>query len=107
MSQTQTDTDFLAAEEKARMIEHMNEDHADAVLNYVHAFLGVQAATAARLLDIDRDAMSVEYHTDQGRVLGRIPFTEPLTGKAQIRPVLVEMAKVARQRLGLAVPAPH
>lgn len=100
MSDTHIHDDFLTSSEKERMIGHMNEDHADAVLDYVHAFTGARTARRARLLDMDRFALAVEYHTEQGRNICRIPFAEPLDSKDAVRPALVDMAKLARERLG-------
>lgn len=100
MNSTHAGSDFLTTSEKERMIVHMNGDHADAVLDYVRAFAGVRSASRARLLDMDRYAMSVEYHTDRGMNICRIPFAGPLCGKDEVRPALVSMAKQARERLG-------
>lgn len=100
MNSTYAGSDFLTTSEKKRMIVHMNDDHADAVLDYVRAFTGVRSASRARLLDLDRFALAVEYHTEHGRNVCRIPFAEPLDSKDAIRPVLVGMAKLARERLG-------
>jgi putative heme iron utilization protein len=101
MHGTPTDSSFLSQTEKDRMIGHMNDDHADAVLNYVRAFTGARSANQARLLDIARDAMAVEYHTEQGRNICRIPFAQPLSSKDEVRSALVQLAQLARERLGI------
>lgn len=103
MNGTHTNSDFLTPAEKERMIGHMNDDHADVVLDYVRAFAGARSASRARLLDMDRYAIAVEYYTVQGRNICRIPFAEPLASKDAVRPTLVDMAKLAHERLG-AVP---
>lgn len=102
MNDTRSNSDFLTPCEKERMIGHMNDDHADAVLDYVRAFAGARSASRARLLDLDRYAIAVEYHTERGRNICRIPFAEPLASKDAVRPTLVDMAKLAHARLGTA-----
>ena len=99
MVTTHTQTDFLSSADKERMIGHMNTDHSDTILDYVHAFVGESSAQHARLLDIGPDAMAVEYHTEHGSNICRIPFTTPLTSKDDVRPTLVKLAQLARERL--------
>ncbi len=84
-----------------RIITHMNDDHADAVLLYVQAFAPVERATAARMVSIDLLAMTLEYEYPGGTGVARIVFDPPLAGPQEVRRRLVALVKEARLILGL------
>ncbi len=83
----------------ARVIEHMNDDHADAVLLYVQAFGGVSEATEARMTSIDLATMGLEYRSPHGSGVVKVAFQPRLTGAEELRPRLVAMVDDARERL--------
>lgn len=92
-------SEFLSEQEKTRMVGHMNEDHADAVMNYLRVFAGVSHADTALLTDLDRQGMTLAYELDGRRRQCTIDFGTPLEDKSQVREKLVQMAQEARERL--------
>ncbi|PKP67608.1 MAG: pyridoxamine 5'-phosphate oxidase, partial [Alphaproteobacteria bacterium HGW-Alphaproteobacteria-5] len=89
--------DALAAElAKAEqgIVAHMNEDHAGAVGLYA-TVLAKAGPGHWRLVSIDPRGLDLAA----GQRLIRLNFEKPLTVAAEIRPLLVEMAKEARTRL--------
>jgi len=89
--------DELAAElAKAEqgIVSHMNEDHAEAVGLYA-TVLAKAGPGHWRIVSIDPRGLDLAA----GQRVIRLNFARPLTAAAEIRPVLVEMAKEARTRL--------
>jgi heme iron utilization protein len=102
MNTTQTPTALFTPENRARVLDHMNGDHADAVLRYARHFAGHVGATAARLIDIDAEAILLSVTLPEGEVRVRIPFAQPLAAPEDAHQALVAMAKEARRREALA-----
>jgi heme iron utilization protein len=96
-----TAADYAAARpdplaEAARgILEHMNADHADALvlLARVHAGLEVEAAT---MTSVDRLGFHVRVQTATGVKGARIPFLREVGTPGETRAVLVEMVQLAR-----------
>lgn len=97
-----THAGFFPPEQRAHVLEHMNSDHADAVLRYARFFAGFKAATAARLTDIDAEAITLAVTLPHGEVGARLPFATPLAKPDDAHLTLVAMAKEARRRESLA-----
>ncbi|HAC58087.1 MAG: pyridoxamine 5'-phosphate oxidase [Parvibaculum sp.] len=76
------------------IVSHMNEDHAEAVGLYATVLAKAEPGHW-RIASID--PRGLDLAADQ-RVI-RLNFAKPLTSAAEIRPVLVEMAKEARAKL--------
>ncbi|MEM7564988.1 MAG: DUF2470 domain-containing protein [Pseudomonadota bacterium] len=88
---------MLDEESVRRIIEHMNDDHSDAVLLYVQAFAKKTNAVSAQLVEFDNVGMGIQYQLDNGNQAEcRIDFEEPLKIVEQARPVLVKMVGQAR-----------
>mgnify|MGYP006274422115 FL=1 len=89
----------LPAEAVERIVSHMNEDHADAVLRYARYFGQSLAAESARLVDLDTRAMriAVDFPDAPSRRIS-VAFREPLTSADDAHRVMVAMAKEARRR---------
>ncbi len=100
-----TTASFFPAAHKDRIVGHMNEDHADAVLNYARHFGGLADASAARLDDLDQAGMDITVTLPGGNVAARVAYARPLETPADAHHVLVEMAQTAAQ--ALAGPAPR
>jgi hypothetical protein len=82
----------------ARIVEHMNDDHADAVLRYVRFLAGRLNATAARLVDLDPIAMRIETDFADGTTqVVSVAFPEALESAEDAHRVMVSMAKDARR----------
>jgi putative heme iron utilization protein len=81
-------------------IAHLNEDHADALLEMARALGGQPEATAARCLDADRSGLDLVVTTDGGEVPVRVSYEEPIDEPADLRKATVKLAH--RARLGAA-----
>jgi heme iron utilization protein len=82
-----------------RAIDHLNEDHADALLEMAQAFGGQPEATAARCLDADRTGLDLIATTAAGEVPVRVPYEEPIDEPAGLRKATVKLAHSARAAL--------
>lgn len=85
----------------ARAIEHLNDDHADALLEMVRALGGQPEATAARCLDADRTGLDLVATTPAGEVDVRVEYEEPIDEPAGLRKATVKLAQKARAELGM------
>ncbi|KAI4868151.1 hypothetical protein F4820DRAFT_150905 [Hypoxylon rubiginosum] len=85
---------------KARIIGHMNKDHAKELTQYLRAFNGMSssAARGAQLTDMTLDAMTIESTSGTYTVA----ITPPLGSAADARVRLVDMSQRAQQLLGLS-----
>lgn len=83
-----------------RAIEHLNDDHDDALLDMARAIGGCPAATAARCVDADRTGLDLIAETPSGEVEVRVPFDEPIDGPEGLRKATVKLAHRARAELG-------
>jgi hypothetical protein len=84
--------DDPVSREAARAIAHLNADHADALLDMARALAGCPEALAARCLDADRTALTLEATTPTDTLTLRIPTTSrfptprPPQGDREARP---------------------
>lgn len=81
---------------RAAVIEHMNDDHADACLLYARRQAGLPEAQNAVMIDITLSHMRLEV---DGRHV-EVAFHRRATGRNDLRAVLVEMVKRAREQDG-------
>ena len=89
--------------ESARgILDHMNEDHADAVLSYTHAFTRAKEATKAVMVGIDRYGFELSVTTDKGPRPARIAFENEITTPTEARQALVALVGAARKQLSPA-----
>jgi putative heme iron utilization protein len=84
------------ADSAAGIIEHMNTDHADALVLLARAFAGFEAQEAA-MTSVDRLGFHIRLKTQDGARGARIAFLREVTSPAEARKVLVEMTAQARQ----------
>ncbi|OTB04566.1 hypothetical protein M426DRAFT_320684 [Hypoxylon sp. CI-4A] len=85
---------------KARIVEHMNKDHAKEISQYLRAFNGLSASAArdAQLTDMTLDTMTVRSLSGTHAVA----IAPPLGSAADARVRLVDMSQRAQQMLGLS-----
>jgi putative heme iron utilization protein len=83
----------LPPEQIAAMIAHMNDDHADSVLGYVHHYAKLTAAQSATLVALDADGMLVHAVIDGAAQPVAIPFDHTLRDAADARDTLIAMAR--------------
>ncbi|HMH51342.1 MAG TPA: DUF2470 domain-containing protein [Candidatus Acidoferrum sp.] len=77
------------------IMEHMNADHADALLAYAR-FFGGEAADEARMVAVDRLGFKLHLKNGERRWSTRIAFPREVTTAGDSRAVLIEMARAAR-----------
>lgn len=82
-----------------RAINHLNEDHDDALLNMAQALGGCPEATAARCVDADRTGLDLVAQTPDGEVDVRVPYDDPIEGPEGLRKATVALAQRARALL--------
>lgn len=93
--------DPLASAAKA-MIDHMNDDHADALVLYAKVFTEAHDATSATMTAIDRYGFEMTVDTPRGRGPARLAFADELATPKDARVALVALVKEAKSKLGVA-----
>ncbi|GMR23346.1 MAG: HugZ family protein [Acidobacteriota bacterium] len=83
------------ADTAAGIIDHMNEDHVEAMLLLARGIAGVEAEDA-KMTAVDRLGFHVRLTTADGMRGVRIPFTQEVRSGEQTRAVLVEMVQKQR-----------
>lgn len=80
------------------VVQHMNEDHADACLTIVQNLGNLPLAKSAQMTGMDN--MAAEFTavmSDNTQTATRILFDKPISDERQIRGHLVSMTKRARK----------
>ena len=80
-------------------IAHLNEDHADALLDMVRTVGGYPQATAARCVDADRTGLDLIAEAPEGEVDVRVTYDEPIDAPGGLRKATVKLAQRARAEL--------
>jgi heme iron utilization protein len=83
----------------AGILEHMNQDHADALPLYCRAFSRATEATEASMTGIDRYGFELSVRTAEGPRPVRLAFPAPIASAADARQALVALLGQARQKL--------
>jgi len=83
------------ADSAARIIEHMNADHTDALISITRAFAGIEASEAV-MTSVDRLGFHVRLKNAEGARGVRIAFLRAAQSAGDVRTVLVEMTELAR-----------
>jgi putative heme iron utilization protein len=89
-------SDQFSPEVSSRICNHMNEDHANAVLLYAQVFGGVSQAMAAQMLAIDAQGMDLAAQVDGESLPVRIEFDHVLADSEDAHHTLIAMVKQAR-----------
>jgi putative heme iron utilization protein len=79
-----------------RICNHMNKDHADAVLTYAKIYGNTESATAATMDSIDPQGMNLNAEVEGKTIPVRVTFDQPLESAQDAHHVLVEMLKQIR-----------
>jgi putative heme iron utilization protein len=90
----------LVSEGAAGAIAHLNEDHADALLDMAQALGGCPEATAVRCTDADTSGLDLVAQTATGEQAVRVSYDEPIEEPAGLRKATVKLAHRAREILG-------
>ena len=88
----------------ARILEHMNADHAAALVCYARAFTSARDVRSATMTAIDRYGFELTVTTAAGIGPARIAFERPLPDAAAARPALIALLRAAEAKLGASVP---
>ena len=80
---------------------HMNDDHADDNVTIVRGLGGQAAATAATMTGMTPDGIVFAVTVPDGQTEVLIPWSEPITERAQVRMEVVRMHTEAAEALGL------
>jgi hypothetical protein len=95
------DDDWLTDEVIAAVARHMNDDHAADNVVICRGSGGRPHVHTARLTGLDRDAVEFTATEPGGDVVVRVPFSRPLTERAQIRAEVARMFDESAAALGL------
>lgn len=83
-------------------IEHMNDDHAAANLDIARHLAGLGTARSATVHAIDRHGITLYVDTPEGFRIARLAYPHgALDSPDDIRPAVVEMTRLARERSGV------
>ena len=92
----QAEADPLVSHSKD-IIEHMNEDHADAMVLYCQTMSKATDTTAAVMTSIDRYGFEMSAHTSAGPRPIRLAFKNQVSDAEEARKELVSLVKEARK----------
>ena len=81
-----------------RILSHMNEDHADALLKYARVFTRAHDAERATMTAIDRHGFEMTVTSPSGIGPARIAFDAPLTSAEDARVKLVALVRAAEAK---------
>ena len=84
---------------KNDVIEHMNNDHAEANLTYARVLGRMPDAGSARITDFDQFGTSLLAESSKGLSQVQVFFLEPLRKTEDIRPALIKLLDYARDSL--------
>lgn len=91
--------DPIAPDARA-ILEHMNQDHADALPAYCRAFASLGEIDKAEMTSIDRLGFEMSVVSGASTRTVRLAFHEPIASKTDARRALVGLLKEARAKLG-------
>lgn len=83
------------ADAAAGIMEHMNRDHADALVTYARHFAGAEADEAS-MAAVDRLGFKLRLRRGERRWSVRIPFPREVRSAGESRSVLIEMLTQTR-----------
>jgi putative heme iron utilization protein len=91
-------SETITTEISTRICQHMNEDHADAVLLYARAYGNTPDAETAQMLSIDPQGMDLVAQINGNNIDLRIKFDRPLADAEDAHHTLIDLLKQARQK---------
>ena len=89
------------AKAATRILDHMNADHADALVQYARAFTRAVEASEATMTAIDRHGFEMTVKTPGGMGPARLAFDEPLATADEARVKLIALLRAAEAKLGI------
>ena len=85
----------------AAITRHMNVDHADDSLAICRTLGGQPEATSATMTGMDPDGIDFAVVVAGQTVPARVPWSQPITERAQVRAEVVRMYNEACEALGI------
>ena len=79
------------------IMDHMNDDHADAMVLYCKTMSKATTTTAATMVGVDRYGFEMSAQTDDGPRPIRLAFSQEVSTSDDIRKEMVAMVKKARE----------
>jgi putative heme iron utilization protein len=83
------------ADAASGIVEHMNRDHADALITYAKAYAG-EDAQEATMIGVDRLGFKLRLRNGDRMHAARVAFPREITTPDDTRVVLIEMLRKAR-----------
>ncbi|MEM9884840.1 MAG: DUF2470 domain-containing protein [Bacteroidota bacterium] len=78
-------------------VEHMNDDHRDAMIDILQAFCDADWVVDAEMLHFDREKIKIRGLGEADKTADfEVAYDQPLTTAKEFRPVLIGMLKQAR-----------
>lgn len=78
--------------------EHLDDDHADTLLDYAQVLVGIPDAVAATTAGVDRGGLTLYVTTSGGSCMARVAFAQPASTADEVRVATIELARLARER---------
>lgn len=78
------------------IIEHMNDDHADALVDYAVGLAELEGVETAKMVGVDRLGFDMEVETDEGLERVRLAFEPPIEDPDEVRHRLIDLVREAR-----------
>ena len=78
------------------ILEHMNEDHHEAMVLFCRHFGGLDDVSEAKMTEVDRYGFEMQATTPAGPRLVRLGFPQAMTGADDVRPAMVAMVRRLR-----------
>ncbi len=91
----------LSPDAVAAICRHMNEDHVEDSLLIVRALGGLPSAQQATMSGLDAEAAVFDAVVDGVTESIRVPWSEPVTERAQVRAEVVQMYQRACSAAGI------
>ncbi len=79
------------------IVDHMNQDHAEANLAYAQNLAGLDTATEASMVSVDTYGITLKVTTPEAPRMARLPFETPASTSEQVRAAVIDLLDKARQ----------
>ena len=89
----------LSNEDILRIVTHMNEDHSDSVLAYAQHFGRLPEASAAQIVTLDADSLTMNAQIGNDSRTIKVPFGHTLESAHDAHMTMVQMSKAAKRAL--------
>lgn len=80
------------------IVEHMNDDHAEANLLYAQKLAGLDTATEAAMVSVDTYGITLKVTTPTAPRMARLPFETPASSSEEVRSAVVSLLAKAREQ---------